>query len=48
MMMSATSRIRSGSTVMLSWERRWSYSVTGEERNVSNDGFSTASAVGLL
>ena len=45
---SAASRTASEITHTLNWERRWSPSVMGAERNVSNDGFSTDSAAGLL
>ena len=44
---SAASRTSSEITLTLNCERRWSPSVTGAERNVSKDGFSTDSEAGL-
>ncbi len=48
MMDSAASRTSSEIKLTLNCERKWSPSVTGAERKVSNEGFSTDSEAGLL
>src|ERR1035438_9806073 len=48
MMDSAASRTSSATRLTLNCERRWSPRVTGEERKVSKEGFSTDSEAGLL